>query len=912
MLPEAPVTSSQQYKRDTNFVASWLATTAKSCGYPSDLLSEARDKEFAVTPTPPAASGPDESEEPASATTDSREQSDKPKTAGKNKKKRKAAPPTEDAASVAPKKYIVAIKEFIPLAQFVSNSKQKIASVPDSFVSALNRVIGLRSSFGAQLSQYGVKPSKAADMRHNYFLGVLDQVRQVLRPRMTADGARASNETPDSLSNRFSALNLFEPSQKFLDAPDAKPAKLDKDVVYEAETAVFGEDAIFFFQLLWRDLFDIRMHIRNIWGRHMRDQLKFDLASAAVASNTALDLARHLIDDALPDFEGSEGGIYSGMKQQTALMLHRIRDDPGNMYFGLSSTTPDDVEIKYQAGMWTYTHAYNILTEVLPPLMPEGSPIGPILPRNEDTEAGPDNHWRSDDYNELKIVIGDLMVVAESIKDWPVEDNLLRGLKETIETRKIPFYFVFASAVQLDLISMFKIGDEHMKNNFLGHVRVTQDMIKTYLMLNDKSDSTQLMKPLDAQVRQVAKECTWIKEDRIYEARLRKLPKESRAEAKATLDKHSLFKRNAIMDGLILFRHRLMLYRAGLSLANTTRSIVATLHLHNVLNREQRYIDKKRWLDMEIAFTLVAQEDCFAANVPGYYPGYIRSVLVSLGFTIDNFVDAHRTRAKYVTQRGQTGSENWNAEDVLYIVEAARKAREDEERKEPGKIQKKQHREAALDKLRPQDLVELVFSNLLDERWRVTYPFFVLHAQTFGIMKVIGKTCEPLLRRILGPAQPAVSELDWPLFVACILQAWGVNELAEAIVHAAARIFNQKFESKLYFNSVAAMMLELGWHPGPELGGELPSEDQATEGPVDIRQQPVNVGRFQESFGMPIDVSRITQSGVYVDTSGLRGNVRPSDNTVEIDDFSDLSSPGDDDSDLDRHYELADYTPSCK
>ncbi|KAF6825662.1 hypothetical protein CPLU01_10162 [Colletotrichum plurivorum] len=309
MLPEALVTTYQQYKRDTNFVASWLATTAKSCGYPSDLLSEARDKELAVTPTPPATSGPDESEEPASATTDSREQSDKPKTAGKNKKKKKkAAPPTGDATSSAPKKYTVAIKEFIPLAQFVSNSKQKIASVPDSFVSALNRSIGLRSSFGAQLSQHGVKPSKAADMRHNNFLGVL-------RPRMTADGARASNETPDSLSNRFSALNLFEASQKFLDAPDAKPAKLDKDIIYEAETAASGEDAIFFFQLLWRDLFDIRMRIRAIWRRHMGDQLKFDLASAAVATNTALDLARHLIDDALPDFEGPEGGIYSGMKQ---------------------------------------------------------------------------------------------------------------------------------------------------------------------------------------------------------------------------------------------------------------------------------------------------------------------------------------------------------------------------------------------------------------------------------------------------------------------------------------------------------------------------------------------------------------------------------------------------------------------
>lgn len=44
------------------------------------------------------------------------------------------------------------------------------------------------------------------------------------------------------------------------------------------------------------------------------------------------------------------------------------------------------------------------------------------------------------------------------------------------------------------------------------------------------------------------------------------------------------------------------------------------------------------------------------------------------------------------------------------------------------------------------------------------------------------------------------------------------------------------------------------------------------QGPVDIMEIPVDVGQMQETFNMPINVSRLTQSGVYVDSSRLRGN----------------------------------------
>ncbi|KAK2731426.1 hypothetical protein CKAH01_19065, partial [Colletotrichum kahawae] len=91
----------QQYKQDTNYVAAWLATTAKSCGYPSDLLSEIQAKTE-------ASKAPESSNQASSST----ENKDQKKPFNQN--------------GHAPKKYTVAVKEFIRLAQYISTSKHNV------------------------------------------------------------------------------------------------------------------------------------------------------------------------------------------------------------------------------------------------------------------------------------------------------------------------------------------------------------------------------------------------------------------------------------------------------------------------------------------------------------------------------------------------------------------------------------------------------------------------------------------------------------------------------------------------------------------------------------------------------------------------------------------------------------------
>lgn len=289
MLPPSLVSVYQQYKEDTNAVASWLASTAKSRGYPADLLSGASSQ----------ATVPEHSK----------------RLKGKARKQAKAAAQEAQASSSTPSNpdYIIAIKDFIPLAEFVAASKKPVISVPLSFAKTLNRVISTRSGFGSRLAELSDSPDVSADSTHSYFVGVLEKVREVLTPRFplatrdTASVRTQSNPVTD-IGGRFAGLSVEEPSAEFLNAPAIeRPAPVkDDNHKYVAEPLHMLEEVLFAYRLLVMDLDKIRDRIEWIW-KNYREGI-FELVAAAIATNTACDLARNLMGDIAPMLK-AHGGV---------------------------------------------------------------------------------------------------------------------------------------------------------------------------------------------------------------------------------------------------------------------------------------------------------------------------------------------------------------------------------------------------------------------------------------------------------------------------------------------------------------------------------------------------------------------------------------------------------------------------
>lgn len=288
MLPANLVSVYQQYKDDTNAVASWLASTARSCGYPSDLLSGGS----------PQSTDPEPSK----------------RLKGKARKDAKAAASQPHGSSSSSRRpdYTIAIKDFIPLAEFVAASRKPVVSVPLVFTNTLNRVISARSGFGSRLAELGKSTDVSADSKHSYFVGVLEKVREILNlhvPPTSQDTAspRAHPDPVGEVGGRFAGLSVDEPSEEFLNAPDIErpvPVK-DDNATYVAEHRKDFYEVIFAYSLLMRDLAKIRSRIWWIWVTY-RDE-PFDAASAAIATNTACDLARNLMEDMAPMLKAHGG-----------------------------------------------------------------------------------------------------------------------------------------------------------------------------------------------------------------------------------------------------------------------------------------------------------------------------------------------------------------------------------------------------------------------------------------------------------------------------------------------------------------------------------------------------------------------------------------------------------------------------
>lgn len=265
MLPPTLFSSYTQYKQDTNSVAAWLASTAKAYGYASDLNSE----------------------------------TSKPSGRLKGKARAQARKEAMEPHASVPK-HIIKIKDFIPLAEFIA-LKPKL-SVPTSFKDTLDRVIAKRSGFSGKLEQHRSVPDKKSDESHKFFVGILKRVRDILKPCMASTPSGAESQRR-GVSNKFAPLDIHEPSEEFLNAPDvSRPSNAQGDkAIYEVEAQTSLPEFMLALAMIINDLNRIRSYVMGIWTNYKDGIL--DLTAAAIATNTAIDLGRNLTEDIAPAFK---------------------------------------------------------------------------------------------------------------------------------------------------------------------------------------------------------------------------------------------------------------------------------------------------------------------------------------------------------------------------------------------------------------------------------------------------------------------------------------------------------------------------------------------------------------------------------------------------------------------------------
>lgn len=288
MLPSFLTDTYYRYKKDTQDIATWLATTARRFGYPADLLAGNSASE--------AQKGQ--------------------RLKGKARKKTKHAAKPSVANGSNPShtplpKYTIGVKDFVSLAEYLAPKPD--LNVSPQFWESIERAIRLRKEHGDYHSLKAATGNAiSSNEKHFYFLGILERVREVLKPRLEAGVARPEeqsatvsgqdNDIEGRLNNMFACLTVEEPSESFLNAPDAAPAVETDDpsnAIYEVEPMDDPLELYMRISAFLQDCSKIRNAVTQTWKLY--SQGAATLVSAAVTTDIAIHLVKQLEEQFLKD-----------------------------------------------------------------------------------------------------------------------------------------------------------------------------------------------------------------------------------------------------------------------------------------------------------------------------------------------------------------------------------------------------------------------------------------------------------------------------------------------------------------------------------------------------------------------------------------------------------------------------------
>ena len=343
-------------------------------------------------------------------------------------------------------KGVIGTKGILDCAQWIANHGPK-NSVSYSFAVALNYAIAIRTSHGRVRSGKDLK----SDERHQYFLGILEQVRETLSSLMDTKVAKAAGVHIDSaitLSNKFAQLEVEEPSEEFLQAPDVFLPPIKACFEEERDSR---EEALLAIELILEDYKSFRTVIRECWQEYHEGAR--DLIEISVMTNTAIDLARRLEADAkvLIDECGGLSTVFRQYCENSGDKVPLARAEPedqndfsvhelGEPFLGSTFTILEVFIRAIREDSLPITDA----SKEGPGALPELHKSQPFDPALAETKQKADEAF-------LHSMLLDFYIVTTKMKPILPEDELTRGLRVIFETKKLSLWVIFALQVYLDI-----------------------------------------------------------------------------------------------------------------------------------------------------------------------------------------------------------------------------------------------------------------------------------------------------------------------------------------------------------------------------------------------------------------------------------------------------------------------------
>ncbi|KAM0279624.1 hypothetical protein ACHAO9_011603 [Fusarium lateritium] len=847
MLPPYLVSIYGEYKKDITSIASWLAITAKECGYSADLLNKIPAPGFEAQPVVPkpeqqqAASQTEQqtaasqikepsiasetTQEPASIELAGNAKAGAKKKNKRNKKKSKATSSSEDPLP----RYLIEAEDLVLLAEYISAHKTSALSVPKAFFNTIDRVISVRSVISKKIVSQNTNSRGKSDAKHPYFVGILEKVREILKAFLDPN-ASTSSDFMDNMTYFFVAEEIYEPSEKFLKTPGVQKSQATQSNisvydVYVIDLSKSLDKAMIAFCMMYKDLNEIRSFLSLCWDRLRRVPDSFDPAVLAVLTNSSIDFAQGIADEVATMFE-EHGGMTNMAKEYMARVRATRRKSRKD------SANADEIEL--------FNSFYKIsrAIETLALVPWEGNTAvcleGIFDALEDDTKTASKSVNQKFEHDNM--ITAELwfeaLALLHNIPDYFITDEFIRGVKEFKETNKVPFSLVFAAQVNIDIHRAIRSYAEPFVVNLLTRVDLMKGLLGTQINLHKDMKSPHWSDSDQKWLQDTEKRFGWFLNDPLYMAKKKAMGNDPEGPEKlANTGKHRLLLRSPILSGLALYYYRAEMHKVGLKASNAWGTSIPCAQLYYyVASSDSSWIDMFQLQEMfgEEQF----QKDLDTADYKDYEARYMLQIggsgspLTDRSPTeptrINNSSRAnamilrsrafihHRLKDRYQKNGNRM---NWSPECIKEIIARS-------ELEEHGKKKKKSNRKNKKTGPATNKDVRLSSTHLLahlnvameGEMEELAFPYLLMHRTTWRLLSTVKSRYKRVLEQVYGPF--GMEKWQTPFVVGAILKLddEGFRVIGGELLQFATNYFNRMDEIAVTYLSTTQMGTLL-YHP---------------------------------------------------------------------------------------------------
>lgn len=577
MLPESLKNAFQLYKRDTNAIATWLANTANNNGHPVN--------------------------------TNDREPKGRLKGKARKEAKTAAAAANGEVSSTSKKQtYLLHLRDFVPLATFIATVEPQI-QVPLFMTVTIDRVIEVRRNVSRIMGTKEGNTNEESNAGHLHFVGVLEQVRDILSHEVRTDTIGFSSlqidpkdaatrfseeENEDASRNLFDVLDLYETSEQVPDSAETD-SHTELIVEYEPESREKYEDACLAFMSLLKAVLHQREQVRNVWYNYRIGNI--NLAPAAIGTNEAIEICRRMEED-----------VASVIKKDTSVM------DLLHVVFGIMCELEgQDLKLParrgkrlnfdtYENASMTMWHVGHILERFL---QDDRRGINRIYNGSRgwydeaaDRVSSTNQQKFSQDERALIEILSDIRVFGIVSNKRTIEDEFTRGMQKLLDTNEITLWQCFAAQIYLDALDELHGNLDLAWSEMAGTGAVIKSSIASALEEPGDVRLVEFWRDTENSLKELKSAASEWDIDPI--ARYK-------TEHGFFAEPNQFLRRHPLYCGVWVHEMRTRFHEAGVNFASAFGYVHQTYQLYQALQREGLLGRFAYWMDMMSLFETVSK-----------------------------------------------------------------------------------------------------------------------------------------------------------------------------------------------------------------------------------------------------------------------------------------------------------------